>query len=594
MCGIAGFLKRPETAASVDWDAIACAMAEPLAHRGPDDRGVWCDREAGIALAHRRLSIVDLSPAGHQPMASADGRFVLTYNGEIYSAPAMRTALEAAGVRFRGTSDTEVLVEAIAAWGLDHTLPKLIGMFAFGVWDRQARTLSIVRDRLGIKPLYWTQANGYVLFGSELKALEVHPSWRPALDRGALAAFMRHNYIPSPFSIYRGVSKLEPGMVATFGGDGEPSLRRYWDLRGIARDGRQHRARWNDDALDALDALLKDAVRCRMIADVPLGALLSGGIDSSLVTALMQAQSTTPIRTFSIGFADDAYNEAPYARAIAEHLGTDHTELYVEPDHALEIVPRLAEWWDEPFADSSQVPTALVCELTRRHVTVVLSGDGGDELFCGYTRYAHGASLRRWSNRDATYRQMLSHWTDPSSLVIGATESRGRLWDPDAAKTVPDFVERMQYLDTLTYLPDDILTKVDRASMAFSLEARVPLLDHRVVERSWELPAEAKRHKGEGKRALRQLLARYVPPSLFERPKMGFGAPIEHWLRGPLRAWADRLLDPARLDRQRLLQPAPIRERWEAHLAGKANWAYPLWNVLMFQAWIDRHPEVTW
>ena len=592
MCGIAGFLKRPGTTAHFDWNDVARAMTATLLHRGPDDSGEWCDPDAGIALGHRRLSIVDLSPTGHQPMVSADGRFVITYNGEVYSFREIRQELESHALILRGSSDTEVLLEAVSTWGLDATLPRLIGMFAFALWDRQERTLTIVRDRLGVKPLYWSDANGFVSFASELKALHAHPAWTPAIDRGALSAFMRHNYIPAPFTIYQGVWKLEPGTYAVFKGGGQVSIQRYWDLREVVRSGREARRVWSDETRSDLEVVMRDAIERRMIADVPLGALLSGGIDSSLVTALMQSQRATPVRTFSIGFADSEYDEAPHARAIARHLGTDHTELYVQPRDALDLIPRLTEWWDEPFADSSQVPTYLVCQLTRQHVKVVLSGDGGDELFCGYTRYAYGAGLEPGSDRDATYRQMLSHWPDPSAVVLRSTERRGRLWDDDAAAIAPHFVDRMQYLDTLTYLPDDILTKVDRASMAVGLEARVPLLDHRLVEFAWQLPLEVKLRDGQGKWALRQVLARYVPPALFERPKMGFGMPVDHWLRGPLRSWADALLEPARLDREGLLASEPIRKRWDAHRSGRANWAYPIWNVLIFQSWLARHPEV--
>jgi asparagine synthase (glutamine-hydrolysing) len=647
MCGIAGFLEtRANGMAAEDRNAVLARMTDALRHRGPDDRGFWCDAEAGVWLGHRRLSIVDLSPAGHQPMVSQCGRFVIAYNGEIFSHREMRAELEAAGCTFRGHSDTEVMLEAISRWGLDATLPRLIGMFAIALWDRADKTLTLVRDRVGIKPLYWLDTGGLVLFGSELKALREHPGWTPEVDRDAIAAFMRHNYIPAPFSVYRDVRKLEAGCYAVFSRERPPRHVRYWDLREVVGAGQRQRRQVDDaQAIDTMEALLRDSVKRRMVADVPLGALLSGGIDSSLVTALMQAQSAQRVRTFSIGFSEAGYDEAPFAKAIAQHLGTEHTELYVEPNHALDIIPRLSQWWDEPFADSSQIPTYLVCELTRRHVTVVLSGDGGDEVFCGYTRYLLGAqlwsrmhrlppALRRllartirsvspaaWerlagvlparlrpphvgarahkfadgldrTDPDAVYLQMLSHWHEPTVVVLGSREARGRLWDADARTVVPNFVERMQYLDTLTYLPDDILTKVDRASMAVALEARVPLLDHRVVEAAWRLPLHMKLRDGKGKWMLRQILSRHVPPSLFERPKMGFGVPIDRWLRGPLRDWAEHLLGETRLRAQGLLDPAPIRARWQAHVEGSANWAYPLWNVLMLQSWIDRNPGV--
>jgi asparagine synthase (glutamine-hydrolysing) len=646
MCGITGYLESSSTGQAIERESTLRQMTNVIAHRGPDDSGYWFDHDAGVGLGHRRLSIVDLSPAGHQPMLSRCERYVIAYNGEVFSHLDIRAELQAHGCEFRGHSDTEVMVEAISRWGLDATLPRLIGMFAIALWDRGDRSLTLIRDRLGIKPLYWLEQRGLVLFGSELKALRQHPGWTPALDRNAIGAFMRHNYIPAPFSAYEGVHKLEAGCYVVLARGREPRHVRYWDMREVAREGQRGRRKQDDnEAVAAMEALLRDSVRRRMVADVPLGALLSGGIDSSLVTALMQAQSAQRVRTFSIGFSEAGYDEAPFAKAVAQHLGTDHTELYVEPSHALDVIPRLSDWWDEPFADSSQIPTYLVCALTRKHVTVVLSGDGGDEVFCGYTRYLLGAQLwsrmhrlppalrhavacgiRRvspgnWerlaalvparfrpphvgmrahkfadsldrSDPDAVYLQMLSHWHQPDAIVLNAKEAKGRLWDAETPALVPHFVDRMQYLDTLTYLPDDILTKVDRASMAVALEARVPLLDHRVVEAAWRLPLETKMRDGKGKWMLRQILARYVPVSLFERPKMGFGVPIDRWLRGPLRDWAENLLGEGRLRSQGLLDPGPIRERWHAHLEGGANWAYPLWNVLMLQAWLDRNADV--
>jgi asparagine synthase (glutamine-hydrolysing) len=559
----------------------------------------------------------------------------------------LREELEARGRAFRGHSDTEVILEACAKWGIERTLARLIGMFAIALWDRATRTLTLVRDRLGIKPLYWGLVDGLFLFGSELKALRAHSDWEPRLDRNALAAFMRHNYIPAPHSIYAGISKLDPGRVLTYRMGSQPIIKSYWDFTEIVKSCLSQREKISDaEATEQLDTLLRDAVRRRMIADVPLGALLSGGVDSSLVSALMQVQSPRPVKTFSVGFKESEYNEAPYAKAVATHLGTDHTELYVDPAHALEIIPRLPEWYDEPFADSSQIPTFLVCELTRQHVTVALTGDGGDELFAGYSRYFLASNIvkgsniaptwpRRWfasllrrvsattwdrifapiprrfrppqpgnslhrlavriapDDPDALYRQMISHWHEPDLLVLGSKEPRRYLWDSESRTTVPDFVERMQYLDTLTYLPDDILTKVDRASMAVALEARVPLLDHRVVEFAWKLPASFKIRSGQGKWLLRQVLYRYMPRSLIDRPKMGFGVPLDSWLRGPLREWAEYLLDGGRLYRQGVLNPVPVRDRWEAHVNRGQNWAYPLWNILMAQAWLERNKEVT-
>ncbi|MGB1548622.1 MAG: asparagine synthase (glutamine-hydrolyzing), partial [Alphaproteobacteria bacterium] len=555
--------------------------------------GAWIDAEAGAALGHRRLSILDLSPAGHQPMESKNGRYVLSYNGEVYNFQELRAELEGKGVIFRGHCDTEVIVEAIAAWGLAATLPRLIGMFAFALWDREARTLTLVRDRMGIKPLYWAKQGGLFLFASELKAFYAHPDFRAEVNRDALTSFLRHNYISAPHSIYRNTFKLSPGTMLTLYWGGEPEISTWWNLREIAAKAQQNRPAFEEaEALEALDTLLKDAVKRRMIADVPLGAFLSGGIDSSTVTALMQAQSERPVRTFTIGFHEEAYDEAKDAKEVAKHLGTEHTELYIEPRDALEVIPRLPLIYDEPFADSSQIPTFLVSELTRNHVKVALSGDGGDELFAGYNRYfwaetlwrklhllpgfargglagaIHTLSPAQWdrlfgavparlrprlagdklyklaglfglSSRDALYRQLLTHWEAPASLVPGGTEPTGILWDESVANEFPDFMERMQFLDSVTYLPDDILTKVDRASMSVGLEARVPLLDHRVVEFVWRLPGTMKVRKGAGKWLLRQVLDRYVPKALTLRPKMGFGVPIDSWLRGPLRDWGE-------------------------------------------------------
>lgn len=639
MCGIAG-LWDP-TRRGGDLANCVRAMTDAMTHRGPDGSGFWHDNETGMALGHRRLSIIDLSDAGHQPMLSADGRWVLTYNGEIYNADELRPELEAAGATFRGHSDTEVLIEACARWGVEATLPRLIGMFAFALWDTRERRLYLVRDRLGIKPLYWGWFGRLLLFGSELKALRAHDGWEPEIDRDSVASYMRHNYVPGPWTIYRNVSKLPPGGVAVFRPGHEPEVKRYWSLDEIVRAGLANRSDMGDDeAADALEALLGDAVRRRMVADVPLGAFLSGGIDSSLVAALMQANSSRPVRTFSIGFHEHGYNEAQHAKEVARHLGTDHTELYVEPQHARDVIPRLADMFDEPFADASQIPTYLVSEMTRRHVTVALSGDGGDELFAGYVRYfqamtlfpvlehvpgraraavsaaIRGISPSAWSalfriaparwrmpqpgdrmhklagilnqSPDGYYRYLISHWQDPDALVRGGREHRGILWDAEVKRYVSDPVERMQYLDTATYLPDDILTKVDRASMAVSLEARVPLIDHRVVAFAWTLPPSMKVRDGTGKWLLRRVLARHVPDRLIDRPKMGFGVPIDSWLRGPLREWAEDLLSERRLAAEGFLDPSMVREKWTQHLGGRVNHQYLLWDVLMFQAWKDR------
>jgi asparagine synthase (glutamine-hydrolysing) len=643
MCGIAGVWDRRGRGANDGLARTVAAMTESLRYRGPDAGDVWLDREAGLALGHRRLSIVDLSPAGAQPMVSSCGRFVISYNGEVYNADELRPGLEAAGRSFRGHCDTEVIVEGAAVWGVEATVKRLIGMFAMALWDRRERVLYLVRDRLGIKPVYWADFDGRILFGSELKALRADASWTPALDRDALASYLRFGYVPAPNAIYRGVSKLQPGMILTARETGAPKIAPFWTLEEIAREGQSARLDVSEDeAVERLDALLRDAVGRRMVADVPLGAFLSGGIDSSTVVAMMQAQSTRPVRSFSIGFNERGFDEAQHAAAVAKHLGTDHTELYISPEHAIGVIPRLPEMYDEPFADSSQIPTFLVSEMTRRHVTVALSGDGGDELFAGYTRYFRGRAL--WNAIDQTprslrnlaasgvralspatwtaigaiipeqhrpaqfgdkmhklarllggeaeasafYRQVTSLWVDPDAIVKGAVEPPGLLGDGRIKTLVPDFIERMQYLDTLTYLPDDILTKVDRASMAVSLEARVPILDHRVVAFSWSLPPAWKAHNGVGKRLLRRVLDRYVPRALVERPKMGFAVPIQSWLRHELRDWCEQLLDERQLAADGIFDPAPIRERWREHIAGTRDWQYPLWAVLMFQAWKAR------
>lgn len=654
MCGIAGLYA---VARDLGQDALlsaARACGDRLTHRGPDAGDTWVDAAAGIALAHRRLSIVDLSAAGAQPMVSHDGRFVIAYNGEVYNAPDLRDALAAAGHTppWRGHSDTEVLVEACAVWGVAETCRRLIGMFAFALWDRETRTLTLARDRLGIKPLYWGKVGGRVAFASELKALRTLPGFDGAIDRAALTAYLRYGYVPAPRSIYQGVGKVMPGTVITVTADGDTRESRYWCLAEVVRAGQAQPLEVSDDeAADRLEALLRDAVGRRMVSDVPLGAFLSGGIDSSTVAALMQAQSRQPVRTFSIGFDVPGYNEAHHAAAVAAHLGTDHTELYVDPGRAREVIPRLPEIYDEPFADASQIPTFLVSEMTRRHVTVALSGDGGDELFAGYSRHYLAATLwprivrlplpvrrlaaaaihavppatvqravtllpARFSpfaagdrlhkladvlplrDGDALYRRLVSQWDDPGAVVLGggvgggdAGGGAGRESGEDAVGgLLTDDVARMQYLDTTTYLPDDILTKVDRASMAVSLEARVPLLDHRVVEFAWTLPRRFKLRDGQGKWLLRRVLDRHVPRALLDRPKMGFAVPIESWLRGPLRDWAEDLLDEETLRADGVFAPGEIRRRWADHLSGRRNWQYALWGVLMFQAW-RRHVD---
>jgi asparagine synthase (glutamine-hydrolysing) len=615
---------------------MARAMAATLAHRGPDDCGVVVD--AALGLAHTRLAVVDLSPTGRQPMTSADGRFVIAYNGEVYNAEALRRDLPE--IRFRGRSDTEAILEACAAWGVETTVERLIGMFAFALWDVRDRHLWLARDRLGIKPLYVAERNGRFFFASELKALRAHPGFRAEIDRDALAAYLRFGYVPAPLSILSRVRKLEPGHILTVA-PGEPARSMpFWRLRDVAEAGLAAPLDIGDDeAVEALEGLLADAVERRMLADVPLGALLSGGVDSSTVTALMQAASATPIRTFSIGFEEDGLDEAPHAEAISRHLGTEHTTLYVSRRDAEATVPQLAEIYDEPFADASAIPTYLLSRLTRRHVTVALSGDGGDELFAGYNRYGAGFDAWRrfqalpspmraaagralaavpaeaWSSAsrvlparlrppqfgdklhkfaavlpldaEGLYARLVAQWPAPEAILRGARMPPGPLGDASLARAVPDPVARMQLLDGMTYLPDDILAKLDRASMAASLEARVPLLDHRIVAFAWRLPARFKRRDGTSKWILRQVLDRYVPRRLLDRPKAGFAVPLAAWLRGPLRGWAEALLAPARLEAQGLYH-RPIRDVWAAHLAGRRNAQHPLWTVLMFQAWAER------
>lgn len=641
MCGIAGTFEPLGRLGAAELEQRVSAMADQMVRRGPDGSGTWVDDAAGIALGHRRLAIQDLSPAGRQPMVSSCGRFVLTYNGEIYNAPALRAELLAAGRRFRGHSDTEIIVEAVSLWGLDATLARLAGMFALGLWDRATRRLQLVRDRLGIKPLYWgALSGGGIAFASELNALRRHPGWQPTLDRDALATYLRFGYVPAPHTIYRDVAKLRPGHVLTVADDGRVQADEpFWNLAQVRAQARPF-AGSEAAAVDALEQLLSEVVAGHTLADVPLGAFLSGGIDSSLVVALLQRASTTPVRTFTIGFSEDGYNEADHARAVAAHLGTDHTELHLSPSQALDLIPGLPDVYDEPFADASQLPTLLVSQLARRQVTVALSGDGGDEVFAGYNRYLQAPAIarrlaclpvpaRRMLGRGLTgvppgwwdalfrrlpgrwpsqpgdkvhklarvldqdcggiYRRLVSQWDEPDAVVAGGREYRGVLWDAETERQFADPVERMQYVDTLTYLPDDILTKVDRATMAVSLEARVPLLDHRVVEFAWTLPPDLRIRAGQGKWLLRQVLHRHVPPHLVERPKMGFGVPIDAWLRGPLRDWAEALLDEKRLREQGLFLPEVVRTRWREHLSGGRNWQYPLWTVLMAQAWLDRH-----
>ena len=664
MCGLTGYLNASQNQTADEMLATVGRMAETLHHRGPDDTGTWSDPSGSVALGFKRLSIVDLSAAGHQPMTSSCGRFTVAYNGEIYNHNELRDELVTIGRSFRGHSDTEMLIEGFAEWGIEKTLERSVGMFAFAVWDSLERTLTLGRDRLGKKPLYFSRCGSVLLFGSETKSMRAHPAFQPKVNRKMVGEFLKNSYLPN-HSIYENVVSVIPGSITIipfenqefWAGERYPTVKRFWSFRPAMHAGIEMPFRGSyEQAVDKLDQLLTEAVGCRMVADVPLGAFLSGGIDSSLVVALMQKQSPRPVKTFTIGFELDGYNEAPYAKRVAEHLKTDHTELYVTSKDALDVIPLIPKLFDEPFADSSQIPTYLVSHMARRHVTVALSGDGGDELFCGYRRYFEGLDgffsaavsgrtapmgstsrlaavsrmfpppirrmlgrlMKNWgfvggkkvsricsiaadlfadSGPHYRYLRNLSHWQNEDEDELGVTMSdtwtaanEMSHWFDEPQSTPSQFQQIWQGYDTLNYLPGDILTKVDRASMGVSLEARTPLLDHRVVEFAWTLPQEFKVQGSMGKRILRDVLARYVPRELFERPKVGFGVPIDSWLRGPLRDWAEDLLDESRLKREGFFNPQPIRKRWAEHLDNQADWHYLLWDVLMFQAWLAEYP----
>jgi asparagine synthase (glutamine-hydrolysing) len=648
MCGFAGIFDLARATTQDCLVETVTRMADPLRHRGPSDAGAWADASTGLALGFRRLSIIDLSPQGHQPMTSHDGRYVIAFNGEIYNALRLQRQLQdewSGQPPLRGHSDTEILLRAISFWGLQSAIEKFIGMFAFALWDRKEQLLHLVRDRMGEKPLYYGWSDDNFLFGSELKALRAHPTFKPNIDRQALASFLRYGYIRCPRSIYAGIYKLPPATILTMSngyGNEVPKPTPYWSPKQVATSGSTTSS--DLDAVGALDALLKDAVSMQMVADVPLGAFLSGGVDSSMIVAAMQAQSPRPIKTFTIGFNETTHNEALYAAAVANHLGTEHTELYVTPDEAMAVIPRLPWLYDEPFADSSQIPTFLVSQLASRHVTVSLSGDGGDELFAGYEWYRKAAGIagaiarfprplrhataaactslspHRWdqilgaaapvlpnklSNKltgdrlhklahliesadsaESVYENLISRWNGDYPVVVGTEGCLAALPDSAALYDGPEPIDRLMHLDLLTYLPDNILTKVDRASMGVSLESRAPLLDHRIVEFALRTPLSLKIRQGRGKWLLRQVLHKYVPQNLIDRPKMGFCVPIDTWLRTGLRDWAEDLLSEERLDREGILHSQPIRQKWAEHQSGSRNWQHHLWNVLMFQSWL--------
>lgn len=650
MCGIAGAISNSFNKS--EWERCLNTMCGLLAHRGPDDEGVWMDERAGVGLAHRRLSIIDLSPNGHQPMVSLSGRHVISYNGEIYNYLCEKEDLERSGVTFRGRSDTETLLESIEAKGLEAALKLANGMFAFGLWDRREGSLCLARDRMGEKPLYYGFVGKAFVFASELKAIRAFPGFNNEIDRDVLNLLLRHSCIPAPYSIYKGIFKLLPGTFLRINREDLergllPKPVSYWSLRTVAERGvADPFPGREEEAILEVERLIKESVRMRLLSDVPIGIFLSGGIDSSTIAALMQDASSQPIRSFSIGYRETKFNEADHAAAVARHLGTEHTEFHVTPSDAMEVIPQLPHIYDEPFSDPSQIPTFLVSKLARRHVTVSLTGDGGDELFCGYVRHIWGKRMSdrmrlfpartrrlissaltafspdRWDSivrvfihflpdvfrhempgerihklaevlaadsGEAFYRVLTSHWKNPERIVIRSVEPSTILTDRTRWAKLPDLTSSMFFWDMAFYLPDDILVKVDRASMAYNLEIRPPFLDHRLVELAWRIPLSLKLRKGEGKWILRQILFKYIPRKILKRPKMGFGVPIDSWLRGPLRGWAEDLLDESRIRREGFFDARAVRQTWLEHLSGRYNRQYHVWDILMFQAWLEAH-----
>jgi asparagine synthase (glutamine-hydrolysing) len=643
MCGFAGFLGG-DNSKPVAMKLLQ-SMTDTIIHRGPDDGGEWFDEEKQIGLGHRRLSIVDLSIAGHQPMASYSGRFIIAFNGEIYNHLELRELLNnKIDNQWNGHSDTETLLAGFEVWGIEETIKKSIGMFAFSVWDKSKQTLILGRDRLGEKPLYYGWQNGILLFGSELKALRSHPDFENEINRDALTLYLRHFYIPAPYSIYKNIYKLLPGQLLEVNPlNKNMNFIEYWSFNEVVNDKGERQFKGDaEQAVLGLESVLKASIKQQMIADVPLGAFLSGGVDSSTVVALMQSLSDKPVRTFSIGFNEDGYNEAIHAKDVAEHLGTDHTELYVTPEEAMDVIYKLPQLYDEPFADSSQIPTYLVSKMAKEYVTVSLSGDAGDELYCGYSRYTlsqelwkklskiphpirllsanfiklmpikfwnvlngflpprfkkdnlgdklyKAARLIETKEFEDLYRGMISVWEDPEEIVIDAKEQLNVTKDKLQKTNIDNVIEEMMGIDTLSYLPDDILAKVDRSGMGVSLESRIPFLNHKVVEFAWTLPLKYKMHLGVTKWCLKEVLYRYVPKPLIDRPKMGFGVPIGTWLRGPLKEWAEALIDGNRLREEGFFNPEQIRIKWEEHQSGKRNWQHQLWTILMFQMWYEEY-----